>query len=110
MWFWAANILCAATALGALAAIGVPALQPRIFNKDYLAGLLFQGFGVSTLWVGAGLALGTAVRMGPGYVPRMLAFILVGLGAVVSFKAIMVPDEAPDKGSWRPFVLVNFSV
>ena len=110
IWFWAANVIGAVSVLAALAAVAVPAMQPRIFSKDYLAGLLFTAFGIGTLWIGVELALGTAVRMGPGYVPRMLAFILVALGGIISLQAVMARPEAPEKGDWRPFVLVHASV
>ena len=47
----------------------------RFLSKDFLSGLMFIGFGLLALYFGQKLALGTTVRMGPGYVPRMLALI-----------------------------------
>ena len=52
----------------------------RLFSKDLWSGLMFAGFGVLALVMGNSLAVGTAIRMGPGYVPRMLSYILIGLG------------------------------
>ena len=49
----------------------------RFLSKDLLSGLMFIAFGMAALYFGQKLALGTPVRMGPGYVPRMLAFILL---------------------------------
>jgi hypothetical protein len=110
LWFWGANVIGAVSVLAALAAIAMPHLRRRMFSQDYLAGLLFQAFGLLALWIGGALALGTAVRMGPGYVPRLLGFILVGLGAVISFQAAMAESVGPERGKWRPFLLVPAAV
>ena len=56
----------------------------RFLSKDFLSGLLFIGFGLLALYFGQKLALGTPVRMGPGYVPRMLSLVLLGLGFFTS--------------------------
>ena len=56
----------------------------RFLSKDFLSGLMFIGFGLIALYFGQKLALGTPVRMGPGYVPRMLSLTLIGLGAAAS--------------------------
>src|SRR5207248_11068947 len=45
---------------------------------------MFIAFGLVALWFGRHLALGTSVRMGPGYVPHMLADIMMILGVVIS--------------------------
>ena len=47
----------------------------RFLSKDFLSGLMFIAFGLAALYFGRKLAMGTAVRMGPGYVPHMLAYI-----------------------------------
>src|ERR1700761_3883058 len=60
----------------------------RFLTKDFLSGLMFIAFGLVALYFGQHLALGTSVRMGPGYVPHMLAFILLGLGLVISVIAV----------------------
>ena len=52
----------------------------QFLSKDFLSGLMFIGFGLIALYFGQKLALGTPVRMGPGYVPRMLSLILSGVG------------------------------
>ena len=52
-------------------------------RKDVLAGLLFIGFAVIGLWASRNYPIGTTTRMGTGYVPRLLCWILLGLGALV---------------------------
>ena len=44
---------------------------------------MFIGFGLLALYFGQKLALGTPVRMGPGWVPRMLALVMMGLGGLI---------------------------
>src|SRR5262249_32013279 len=51
--------------------------------KDVLAGLLFIGVALFGLWLSRDYPIGTALRMGTGYVPRLLCWVLFGLGVVV---------------------------
>jgi putative tricarboxylic transport membrane protein len=52
-------------------------------RRDVLAGLMFVGVALFGLWLSRDYPIGTALRMGTGYVPRLLCWILLGLGAVV---------------------------
>ena len=52
-------------------------------RKDVLAGLLFVAVALIGLYVSRDYPIGTAVRMGTGYVPRLLCWLLLGLGAWV---------------------------
>ena len=75
----------------------------RFLSKDVLSGLMFIAFGIAALYFGQRLALGTAVRMGPGFVPRMLSFILLSLGSLVVLTTLFRgadPDER--KRLWLP--------
>jgi len=56
----------------------------RFLSKDFLSGVMFIAFGLTALYFGNHLALGTPVRMGPGYVPHKLACIMLILGAIIS--------------------------
>ena len=52
-------------------------------GKDVLAGLLFMGIAAFGLWVSRGYPVGTASRMGTGYMPRLLLWLLLGLGGSI---------------------------
>ena len=52
-------------------------------RRDVLAGLMFVGVALFGLWLSRDYPIGTALRMGTGYVPRLLCWILLGLGVVV---------------------------
>lgn len=82
----------------------------RFLTKDFLAGLMFLGFGVAALWFGRHLAIGTAVRMGPGYIPHALAYILIGLGGIISVLALVSGGEAVEAPRWKPITLVTIGI
>jgi putative tricarboxylic transport membrane protein len=52
-------------------------------GKDVLAGLLFIGIAAFGLWVSRTYPIGTASRMGTGYMPRLLLWVLLGLGGSI---------------------------
>jgi putative tricarboxylic transport membrane protein len=62
------------------------ATQPAwhiLARADVLSGLLFIAIAAFGLWASRDYPVGTALRMGTGYVPRLLCWLLLGLGAVV---------------------------
>ena len=83
----------------------------RFLSKDFLSGLLFIGFGLAALYFGRHLAMGTAVRMGPGFVPHMLAFIMIGLGLIISVVAAVTNNgEKTEAPKWKPITLVTIGI
>lgn len=75
-------------------------------NQDLVAGLMFIGFGVLGLVLGKAYPMGTSLRMGPGYLPTLLCWILVVLGAIVGGKGIAFGGLPIDKFYFRPLILV----
>jgi hypothetical protein len=82
----------------------------RFMTKDFLAGLMFLAFGLTALYFGRHLAVGTGVRMGPGYVPRALSFILIGLGGIISVLALVQGSEPTEAPKWKPITLVTIGI
>lgn len=82
----------------------------RLFSKDLWSGLMFAGFGVLALIMGSNLAIGTAIRMGPGYVPRMLSYILIGLGIAIIVRSIIAPGDLIERLRWKPTTMVTLGV
>ncbi len=89
----------------------------RMFaHKNVLAGLMFVGVAALGLWLSRNYPIGTALRMGTGYVPRLLCWILLGLGVVIFLQGMY---EAATRGvrirsgggsAWRPVILVALSL
>ena len=82
----------------------------RFLTKDFLSGLMFVAFGLAALYFGQHLAVGTPVRMGPGYVPRMLSLILLALGALVCIIAVVSGSEPVERPKWKPITLVTLGI
>jgi putative tricarboxylic transport membrane protein len=85
-------------------------------SKNALAGLMFIGVALLGLWLSRNYPIGTALRMGTGYVPRLLCWILLGLGAVIFLQGLY--ETVSHKGAvargpltaWRPVLFVTMSL
>ena len=85
--------------------------EPHLARRaDLWAGLLFAGVGAVGLWVGADYSMGAASRIGPGYLPRLLSILLVGLGAFLAVRSRWTAETVDTEIAWRPAVLVLASV
>ena len=72
-------------------------------QKDFFSGLLFTAVGVGFAFGATNYTIGTGARMGPGYFPIILGVFMAILGAIITFKSLVVEsvDGAGDKiGSW----------
>jgi hypothetical protein len=77
----------------------------RFLSKDFLSGVMFIAFGLTALYFGNHLALGTPVRMGPGYVPHKLACIMLILGGIISITPLYeTATHAEKQAVWIPVV------
>ncbi|MDR1936702.1 MAG: tripartite tricarboxylate transporter TctB family protein [Candidatus Accumulibacter sp.] len=79
--------------------------------KDFYAGVLFMAFGIAALVFSWAYPLGSASRMGAGYFPRVIAFLLIGGGAILVLSALCsAREQAKIVWRWRPLAIVLFSV
>ena len=76
------------------------------FNQDVAAGLLFIGFGLAAYYVGQDYRPGTSLRMGPGYFPRILSWLLMGLGAIIAVRGLIARSEPLARWYLRPLILI----
>jgi hypothetical protein len=76
--------------------------------KDLLAGLIFIGFGLAFGYASLTYDVGTALRMGPGYFPLVLAGIVALLGIIIVVQAFMAgSDETPlERVPWLGVILI----
>ena len=74
--------------------------------NDLAAGLfllLCSGLGA---WFGKGLSVGTAYRMGPGYIPRLLVWIVAIFGVALALGSLRRFGPALERWPLRPTMLV----
>ena len=57
-------------------------------HKHVLSGLMFVSIAILGLWLSRDYPIGTALRMGTGYVPRLLCWILLALGCLILFQGL----------------------
>jgi len=78
-------------------------------QKDFFAGLLFMAVGVAFAWRATDYTIGDSARMGPGYFPLVLGILLAMLGALITFKALVVETEDGEKmgpWAWKPLFFI----
>ncbi len=86
----------------------------KLNAKDVTSGLLLIALAVAGLYINGGFfgigleshSLGTARRMGPGYMPMLVFWILFGLGAIVLLMGFFNGPDPLDRWAWRELVLV----
>jgi ABC-type Zn uptake system ZnuABC Zn-binding protein ZnuA len=72
--------------------------------------VLFIAVGGFALVYGSKYTIGTAARMGPGYFPRILGILLIVLGAILALRATRTVGPPMSPFRWRPLVVVLGSV
>ena len=66
----------------------------RIKNvKDFYTGILFMLFGAAFTWGATRYAMGTAAKMGPGYLPFILGGLLTVLGGIIFIRSLVSASE-----------------
>jgi hypothetical protein len=71
---------------------------------------MFIAFGLLALYFGRNLAVGTTVRMGPGYVPHMLSYIMLVLGLIIAVLALIYGGETTEAPKWKPITMVTIGI
>ena len=79
-------------------------------NKDFLAGLLMLVIGGGGLFMALDYPFGSALRMGPGYFPRVLAGILMAFGVFVLIRGILRSEKVKGRWGWKPLALITVSL
>lgn len=79
-------------------------------NQDIAAGLVFAAAGIAGLALGREYEFGVARAMGPGYLPTVLCWGLIGCGLLIAAKGAMESGEPLTRFHLRPLLLVLASV
>ena len=75
-------------------------------QKDFWSGILFVAFGCAGLWLGRNYAVGTLVRMGPGFFPMMMSVALIGIGGFLVARSLVVAGEPVERTAFWPQLLI----
>jgi putative tricarboxylic transport membrane protein len=78
-------------------------------GQDFTTGLLFIAIGLGAYWIAADYPMGTAMRPDTGVLPKALAWLLVGTGALLAGKALVVDGPRLTGWAWRPALMITFA-
>jgi hypothetical protein len=78
-------------------------------NKDFLAGLLLVVVGSAGFYMALDYPFGSALRMGPGYFPRVLAGILIVFGLYVGIRGMLNPERVEGIWGWKALALITLA-
>jgi putative tricarboxylic transport membrane protein len=73
---------------------------------DLVAGLFFLAVAALGLWLLRDVRLGTSMRMGPGYLPAALCWILVLVGLAMVGRSFLITGAPLERWYPRPLVFV----
>ena len=79
-------------------------------KKEFLAGLTLVAFGLAAMLIARNYRMGTAFRMGPGYFPVMLSFLLMWIGILVAGLALRSSNTTLPRLAWRPTLIVTVAI
>ncbi|MGY6251039.1 tripartite tricarboxylate transporter TctB family protein [Bosea thiooxidans] len=79
-------------------------------EKDFWAGLFYVALATAFLWLGRDYRFGTASRMGPGYFPLTLGWILFGFGLLSMLRSVLADGEPIGGVAWRKLAIVTLGV
>lgn len=75
-------------------------------SRDFWAGAIYLGLGLSVVVLGRGYSMGSSARMGPGYFPTILGGILAVFGAIAVARAFIRPGDGVSAIAWKPLSLI----
>ena len=75
--------------------------------ENFWSGLMFTGFGILAVVMSHDYPMGHASRMGPGYFPTALGYMLVVLGAIITATSFKFEGEGIKSFAYRPMILLS---
>lgn len=74
--------------------------------QDLGAGLVFLAIGLAGLYFGSELAFGSSARMGPGYFPMLLSWLIILIGLIVGLRGMTVEGPPIERIQLRPISFI----
>lgn len=75
-------------------------------STDFWAGIIYIAFGVTALVAAHDYGMGTALKMGPGYFPTALAWVLTAIGVISAIRGLRGKGEPVSALSLRGIILI----
>lgn len=79
-------------------------------NMDFLAGLLLIVVGAGAFYMALAFPFGSALRMGLGHFPRILAGILIAFGLFILIRGLIIGEAVNGRWGWKPLGLIILSL
>lgn len=79
-------------------------------SRDFWTGLIYAFFGVVAIVVARDYSMGTGGRMGPGYFPTILGYLLVLIGAVAVVRSFIARGAPIGAFAFKGLLLVGASI
>jgi hypothetical protein len=78
--------------------------------QDFGAGLVFVAIGAAGIVFGQDLATGSAARMGPGFFPILLSYLIIAIGLVLAGRGLVVSGPPIERIHLRPLFAIVAAV
>jgi putative tricarboxylic transport membrane protein len=74
--------------------------------NEFAGGLFFAAVAALGLWALRDVRLGTSMRMGPGYLPALVCYLLLLMGVIMIGRSFLTQGLPLERWYLRPLVLV----
>lgn len=78
--------------------------------QDFGSAIVIILIGLAGIYFGKDLTMGTAGRMGPGYFPRLLSWLIVAIGLFIGFKSLLADGPPIQTPKYRPILFVLMAI
>ena len=78
--------------------------------QDLFAGLFLIAVAILAHYLASDLSMGRLVRMGPGYLPTALSWLLGGLGLIVALRGFTIDGPQLASWAWQPLIALSLSL
>ncbi len=79
-------------------------------NKDFWAGMMLIGTGAAAMFIARDYRFGSALRMGPGFFPTILAGILIAFGICIMAVGLRSNEKIKGNLSLRALIMLPLSL
>ncbi len=74
--------------------------------RDFWTAVIYVAFGLAAVIIGRDYGMGTALKMGPGYFPTILGFLLILIGIISLARSFVLPGSPIGSFALKGLLLV----